>query len=151
MNTDNFIQYVCSYIQLRKLVKQYGYTEAECRSVMKKIRAMENDVLWAFLRWIRESKYPAEALHGVFVKALVDLRGMSPIAAFLAADWMAKAPDDAYAIISGGSKDGYSDFHSDDIPDDLKELVAKKEQEVKQAEQDEDRSDFVSNGRKEKG
>ncbi len=140
----NYIHYVFSYNKIRKMLLSYNYSPDECRSALRSIRRMDDEVLQAFLHWVATSEYPEGYLKDVSVRNLVEFRQMPPPAAFLAADWMGKDPVAAGHFLSNGSKDGDMDLSPMEIPDDLKELVAQLEAEAC----DEDTASFESPGQK---
>ncbi len=124
-----YIRYVFSYNKIRRLLLSYNYTPDECRCALRKIRQMDGKVLHAFLHWVATSEYPKGFLNDVSVKDLVELRRMTPPAAFLAADWMGKDASAAAHFVSHGSKDSESGISPVEIPDDLKKRVEQLEAE----------------------
>lgn len=138
------MKYVVNYYRIKDYLRRQRYTPDEERSVLRKLRNMDTETFNAFLKWFAEGdELPTEPIHGVNVNALVSYRGMTPLAAFLAADWMGRDPVSASRMLSRGfdSVEGEPEM---EIPTDIKAIVAKIEKTETENTADEDCSDFVT-------
>lgn len=129
----NVLKYVIYYSRIKDYLRRQRYTLAEERSVLHKLRRMDTETFDAFLRWFAEGEeLPTKPIHGVNVSALVQYRGMTPLAAFLAADWMRRDPVAAGKMLAHGY-DIVQNGPEMIIPDDLKEIIKQIDKEETEA------------------
>lgn len=90
-----------SYWRLKNyMIETLGYSEIHAVQSIGALRKVHPHILAEFLRWFYSAKLPHEPLFGVNIKALCDRRGLDPVAAFLAVDWVAREPEKAVRALS---------------------------------------------------
>lgn len=123
----------------RFLMEELAYPEEEAINAIALLREADDEVKCAFARYWKTGAAPKETIHGIRISALVELRGMDPVAALLAAAELKRRPRAVKWMLT----------HSMDIrrttPEDRKLLARLSEENawnLAQTEQPEDTSDI---------
>ncbi len=86
-----------------RLISDFGYTLDRAPSVARKINAFPLALKSSFWKWWQTGILDEDLqVEGFTIGWLIRSRGMKPIAAFLALDWLSRDPEKARATISRG-------------------------------------------------
>ena len=100
------IKIIIKYFRIKKyLMNELGYSNKSAIRVIDKIRKMKPEIKRAFVVWFTKGETPKEPLCGVDYDKLLTYRDLNHVSAFLAIDWYARNPEDAFNALSAPQKD----------------------------------------------
>ncbi len=100
------IKIAVKYFRIKNyLMKELKYSNRGAIRVINKIRKMKPEIKRAFLVWFTTGQTPKEPLCGVDYRKLLKYRDLNHVSAFLAIDWYARNPEEAFNALSMPQKD----------------------------------------------
>lgn len=86
--------------KLQLLLKNEGYPSYMIGDTITKLEMLQPIVAKQFDSWVDSGMFPDLSIEGISFAKLVKERGMNPIGAFLALDWLAREPETAKTSLS---------------------------------------------------
>ena len=85
---------------IEKILKEEGYPSFMVEQTAAKIDALQPSIKECFEKWAEDGLAPDIEVEGFTFRQLVEDQGKTPVAAFLALDWLLREPETAKICLS---------------------------------------------------
>lgn len=86
--------------KLQLLLEKEGYPSYMIDNTINKLNNLQPIVAKQFDSWVDSGIFPDLSIEGISFVKLVQERGMNPVGAFLALDWLVREPETAKTSLS---------------------------------------------------
>lgn len=85
---------------IEKILKEEGYPSYLIEQTVAKIDNFQPSIKACFVKWVEDGTCPDIEIEGFTFRRLIEEQDKTPIAAFLALDWLVRDPDTAKVSLS---------------------------------------------------
>lgn len=85
---------------IEKILKEEGYPSYMIEQTIFKLDNLQPSIKECFEKWISDGEFPNMEIEGFSFQRLVEEQDKTPVAAFLALDWLSRDPEKAKKSLS---------------------------------------------------